>query len=233
MESSRVQRAVLVQSSIYGWDNTFLLDTLRRHPDSFVGVVLVDPSSPGLEADMTRLSEHPQVKGARFHALTPRHSEELSNAWGRIAATAARLDWIIAVQVEPGGLAKLHRWIQTAPETGVVIDHLGLVSVRENRDTVRELLAFSRYPNVSIKVSGLEALSATGYPFADVRVLFDAVLGEFGPHRLMWGSNFPQVAGACSYSEILGVVEEWLSGSSDADRTAVLQGTATRVWRID
>lgn len=233
MDSCRVERAVLVQSSIYGWTNDYLVDTLLRHPDRFVGVVLVDPRSSSLSADMTRLSEHPQVKGVRFHALNPLHWEALASAWRRIAETATERQLVIAVQIEPGALSRLHELVQATPDVRLVIDHMGLVPVRERGNALGDLLGLSRHPNVFIKASGIEALTAAQYPFDDVRRLFDMVLEEFGARRVMWGSNFPQVANTCSYSEILGVATDWLSRYSPDERIAVLGGTAARVWGME
>jgi predicted TIM-barrel fold metal-dependent hydrolase len=38
-----VERAVLIQPSLYGFDHSYLLACLREHPSRFVGVALADP----------------------------------------------------------------------------------------------------------------------------------------------------------------------------------------------
>ena len=43
MELAGVERAVLVQPSVYGYDNAYLFDSMTSHPGRFAGVSLVDP----------------------------------------------------------------------------------------------------------------------------------------------------------------------------------------------
>src|SRR5437773_7022771 len=39
---SGVERIVLVQVSFYGFDNSYMLDTMQRLPETFSGIALVD-----------------------------------------------------------------------------------------------------------------------------------------------------------------------------------------------
>src|SRR5439155_6799300 len=53
MDDAGVGHAVLVQPSVYGWDNGYLCDCLDRWPDRFAGICLIDPDAadPGKELD--------------------------------------------------------------------------------------------------------------------------------------------------------------------------------------
>src|SRR5215472_7246596 len=46
MDDLGVVRTILVQPSAYGSDHSFLFDTVRKHPDRFSPLGLVDPADP-------------------------------------------------------------------------------------------------------------------------------------------------------------------------------------------
>src|ERR1700742_1902352 len=45
LDSLRIQRGVLVQPSVYGTDNRYLLATLRRNPERLRGVAVLHPAA--------------------------------------------------------------------------------------------------------------------------------------------------------------------------------------------
>jgi L-fuconolactonase len=48
----------------------------------------------------------------------------------------------------------------------------------------------------------------------------------------MIGSDWPVCTLAGSYSRVMNLVIEFLSGHSDSDREAILGGTAAKFWRL-
>ena len=44
LNTLRLDRGVLIQISVYGTDNRFLLEVLKRHPERLRGVAVVEPS---------------------------------------------------------------------------------------------------------------------------------------------------------------------------------------------
>lgn len=99
-----------------------------------------------------------------------------------------------------GELNDLAAACREAPETTVVLDHMGNAMPEsfdgEYRSAMRALAAC---PNVAVKVSG--------YPTADaafVRDLLSFARDTFAPERLMYASNWPVVASYGSFEEHLG-----------------------------
>lgn len=101
------------------------------------------------------------------------------------------LDWFI--DLHPAGfmLPELQHWIESIPAQ-VVIDHFGRVDISTDlaQAPVRALLALAEKPNIWIKVSGADRISAEGPPYNDVLPLA-RLLGEVCPQRLLWGSDWP------------------------------------------
>ena len=122
------------------------------------------------------------------------------------------------------------------PEQLFVLDHIAKPFIRDAlvspwREDLRRLAAF---PNVSCKLSGMvtEARWSDWQP-RDIHPYLDTVLEAFGPRRLMIGSDWPVCLLAGDYARTLGVVVDWASRLSPAERHGILGGNAARVYGLD
>ncbi len=62
-----VGRINLIQMSFYGFDNSYMLDTMRAYPGKFSGVGIVDSTSSNPQQTMEDLAKH----GVRGFRITP------------------------------------------------------------------------------------------------------------------------------------------------------------------
>ncbi|MEU9671694.1 amidohydrolase family protein [Streptomyces bobili] len=92
---------------------------------------------------------------------------------------------------------------------------------------MRELAAND---NVSAKLSGL--LTENSGTTDGLRRHVDLALGEFGPDRLLAGSDWPVCLLAADYAGTVGTVRDLLAELSAAERAVVLGGAARRVYRL-
>jgi predicted TIM-barrel fold metal-dependent hydrolase len=226
MDEAGVARTVVVQPSSYGWDNSYLLAMLERHPERLVGVVLVDPSDEPAQA-MRALSSRPGIRGVRFHLLDAGQAAVFAPVASAICRTAADSGMVVDLQARPGNIELVGEVAGAAPETTIVVDHMGLVEEEGDPGRLLRLAAFS---NVHLKISGFEALSKERYPFEDLWSTAHSVVEAFGADRLMWGSNFPHVTDACSYRETAALVDLCYADLPDSERAFIAYGTADRVW---
>ncbi|MGJ5832301.1 amidohydrolase family protein [Streptomyces ossamyceticus] len=67
---------------------------------------------------------------------------------------------------------------------------------------------------------------------ADLQPYAATVLDAFGPHRLMFGSDWPVCRLASDYREVLATAETLVSGLSPAERHDVLAGCAVRTYGL-
>jgi L-fuconolactonase len=120
-------------------------------------------------------------------------------------------------------------------EVTFVLDHLGKPDVRAGRlDPWREHISrLAAYPNVYCKLSGL-ATEADHRAWRDDEVApyLAHALAEFGPDRCMFGGDWPVATLATGYARWVSVVRAALGDRTEADRAAVLAGTAARVYRL-
>ena len=228
MTAAGVQRAVLVQPSTYGWDNSYLLSVLSGHSERFRGVVLVDPADDFAPTILRKLSHQVGVRGVRFHLLEPKQVAVFKAQAGVLLRAASEHGLVVTVQVRPAHLATLRAILSEVSLATVVVDHMGLLKADGGeREDIRSLADLQ---NVYVKLSGAEVVSSGGFPFADCAQLAEVLVRSFGAARIMWGSNFPHALAACSYEDLAGLPRRWLPDLSEVELRQIEFGTATSVW---
>lgn len=155
---------------------------------------------------------------------------------------AAELDIVVSApgSVEEFASPEFEEVIKELPGLNIVIEHLG----GAGRDTnpahaaYRRVLALAQYPNTFMKVPGLGEICARPMPFVqpmpfeEIPPLIEMAIEAFGAHRLMWGSDFPPVAGREGYRNSLRFPMEHVRFSSEEDKEWIFGKTATTLWRF-
>lgn len=192
LDTLGVERAVLVQPSIYGTDNRAMLDALAADPRRLRGVAVVefDVTAPEIEA------LHAQgVRGVRCNIVDLKDGKGLlpMEALKSLASRIAPFGWHMEFLMHVDEFPDLDR--QLAPiQVPMVFGHLGYVTVERGLRTpgFGALLRLMRGGQAWVKVTAPYRLTASKLPYAEVDV-FAARLLEAAPQRLVWGSDWPHV----------------------------------------
>jgi predicted TIM-barrel fold metal-dependent hydrolase len=226
-----VDRAVLVQMSYYGFDNSFMLDVIRENSDTFRGIAVVDWTVRQSRALIRRLAAG-GVRGFRIE-LKKYSSSSLLDHHGldHLFRLAANERMAICPLLEPGALAAVHQFCHRHRETTVVIDHLAGIGdgAPPAEADVSALCSLARLPNVNVKLSGFYAVG-NGPPHHDMLWLIKRVYEAFGPERLMWGSDVPFQMITETYEDSISLIRDHLDFASTADRNRILRGTTERIF---
>ncbi|MEO7145285.1 MAG: amidohydrolase family protein [Bryobacteraceae bacterium] len=227
-----VTRAALVQMSFYGFDNSYLVDSLHAHPGVFSGIAVVDSAAPQPDSVMQTLAG----SGVRGFRITPGNSPQ---GWLDTAGMAAM--WrcggerrlAMCPLINPEALPAVGSMCDRFPETPVVIDHLARIGADGELgdfDT-RLLCSLAKHKNIYIKVSAFYALGRKQAPYTDLAPMIRRVFEAYGPQRLMWGSDCPfQVEDGHTYADSIALIREGLPFLSDEDRAWLLAETAAAVF---
>ncbi len=182
MDAHGIERAVLVQASVYGYDNSAILDTLARWPDRFRAVVM----APDDTETLSRLVQTPGVRGVRLN-LTDFSEHRDSEQVVKTARKVADAGLYIQIQADPRSLCALLDALGDAP---VIIDHLGRPDTSASSTDIDTIATLAARPQTWLKVSGGFRLRMIGdwrRNTARLQRLKDA----FGADRLLWGSDWP------------------------------------------
>jgi predicted TIM-barrel fold metal-dependent hydrolase len=176
-----VAAGVIVQPSVYGFDNTVLLSALDAAPDRLRGIVVLRPETTERELEALH------VRGVRGVRCNTRNLSGLTlTEAANLAARFARLDWILQLQVGPAEFGFLPGLIA---QTGVrlVIDHFGFVDPRDRAAALERLQPLLDTGRVYAKLSAAYRLAGSREEIAALV----AALAASHPDRLLWGTDWP------------------------------------------
>jgi predicted TIM-barrel fold metal-dependent hydrolase len=226
-----LERAVLVQPSVYAQDNTVLLEALERGGTRFRGVAVVgeDAAEPLLD----RLHSA-GVRGVRANIVDVPGREPGALPMSKLRALAARiapLGWHLELLLHADEFPELDRALAGFP-VDVVLGHLGYMQASRGLDDAgfRALLRLLARGRCWVKLTGPYRISGRALPYADV-VPFARALAEARADRLLWGSDWPHVMlrGAMpNDADLLDLVSAWLPDESE--RRGVLVDNPARLY---
>jgi L-fuconolactonase len=234
-----VGRTVLVQTVTVPDETPELLALADGH-DLIAGVVgWTDLTRPDVADELARLSALPggrHLKGIRHQIQAEPDPEWLLRPDVR-RGLAALADAGLAhdLVVRPHQLPACVRAAAAHPDLTFVLDHLGKppVAAGATEPWAGSVRALAALPNTVCKLSGLVTeADLASWTVDDLRPYADVVLDAFGPHRLMFGSDWPVCTLAATYGEVLTTAAELTAALSEAERAEVFAGTATRVYGL-
>jgi predicted TIM-barrel fold metal-dependent hydrolase len=233
MDAAGVGRALLIQPSLYGFDHAYLMDSLRAHPQRFVGLALANPADPAFVGELAEMARVAPLAGVRLAPLIDPSLPWFGAEADPLARTLADLDMAVGLLIAPTHLDAASAWISRWPQIRFVIDHAGRPDLDEDKpDAACERLArLAELPNVWVKLSALNELSREAYPHRDTAIWARRMLAAFGPERLMWGTDFPFVSGKQRYAESLSSLREALDEAAPGAYRQIVAGTAAQVFR--
>jgi predicted TIM-barrel fold metal-dependent hydrolase len=182
-----VARGVLVQPSVYGFDNSCLVDGLREAGPDFRGVAVVDPRCD--DAELRRLHAM-GVRGLRFNAVFGGDS-----ALAGVRALAARvkgLGWHVQLFINVARFRGLSEFVRSI-DAPVIVDHMGHAPAGKGVEHpgFREFVGLLRDQACWVKLSGAyRLLGEPGTRYGDVTP-FARALVEAAPARCVWATDWP------------------------------------------
>lgn len=184
-----IAAAVMVQPSVYGSDNSRMLDALADAPIPMRGIAVVEPDID--DAELDRMHDI-GVRGIRInlvfaagqglqtaHALAPRLRDR---GW--------HIQFLVDVSTIPGLYAEM-------ADLGVplVFDHMGHIAApRALHDPgFADMVRLASEGLAWVKLTGAYRLSRATPDFADVAPLAHRLI-EAAPDRVVWGTDWPHTA---------------------------------------
>jgi 2-pyrone-4,6-dicarboxylate lactonase len=184
-----LERAVLVNASCHGSDNTVIVDAIAQSGGKYRGVANSDDSFT--EKDFVRLHEQ-GFRGVRFNFV--KHLGGMPDM-GEFRRTLERIKpfgWHIDLHFDAGDLVEHDVLLKSLP-VPFIIDHMGRVPTKDGlaQEPFNRLLAIARNNEKCwIKISGSERIVSDGPPFTSA-VPFAQKLIEAAPERILWGTDWP------------------------------------------
>jgi L-fuconolactonase len=243
MDQNGIHRAIVVQRAhIYGYDNSYVVESARRYPDRLSAVICVDAEDAQAPAQIRHWIGERGAVGLRLvapGATSPTVATPgIGTAW--FAGARALRTWEAAAELGASvcihffrwnrveGLAALPRIAAQFPATKIVLDHVSNIAAEQGApdygidDALRTICS---YRNVYQKITtiNLGRLAAQGMPLAPA---VEHIVQACGANRVMWGSDIAQSKGI--YAQMLAWARAALAGVPA--REEVLVSSAADVY---
>ncbi len=236
LERNGVGRTVLVQAHASVEEAEFLLE-LATSTDFVAGVVAwVDLTSPDVGRALDRLSRGGPLVGVRHMVEADPDVAWLSrDAAVRGLREVASRGLAYDLLVKPPHLKYIPQLAERVPDLRMVVDHIAKPPIASGQmePWARDLGAVAGIPGVYCKISGMVTeADHSAWTVDDLRPYVARVVEQFGPARLMWGSDWPVCLLASDYDGVRGAAIEALGPMTDDERSGVMGGNAAEFYRL-
>ncbi|MGW0424302.1 amidohydrolase family protein [Streptomyces sp. NPDC003015] len=237
--AASVARTVLVQTVTVPEETPEFLALAAGH-ELIAGVVgWTDLTRPDVADELARLRELPggtHLKGIRHQVQGEPDPEWLLRPDVRRGLTAvADAGLVYDLVVLPHQLPACVKVAESLPHLTFVLDHLGKPPIASGilEPWATDVRALAALPNTVCKLSGMVTeADLAAWTLDDLRPYAGTVLDSFGPHRLMFGSDWPVCTLAATYGEVVSAGRDLTAGLGPSERAEVFGGTATRTYGL-
>lgn len=228
LDRSGVAVALLSPASIYP-DNGYVLGAAHALPGRVAAVVGIDPRDPAAIATVAGHAASGAYAVRVAMGATPFEGAHALAGLCALADATAEQSLVLQWTIRLPSTGLIERVAVRHPELPQVLDHLGLPVDATDLgalDRIRDLAAIE---HLHIKLSGMYALSAVGYPYEDTWLWAEGVVGAFKPERTLWASDWPLSSESASHTDQVALVARLPFLDAPA-RDRILGGTARALW---
>jgi len=229
-----VERAVLVQPSVYGTDNTAMLDALHTSAKSLRGVAVVAHDvAPG---ELQRLHDA-GVRGVRVNIVDVKDRVAGTLPLAALTELALKIKpfgWHMEFLMHVDEFADLDDLLGDFP-VATVYGHLGYMKPGQDiaAPGFQALMRMMRAGRAWVKLTGPYRISAQALPYADTDAYARALV-DAAPAQVVWGSDWPHVMVKNTMpndGDLVDLLGNWIADA--ATREQVLVRNPARLYDFD
>lgn len=214
MDANDVEKAVLMQGSMYGFQNQYHIDIMRRYPDRFCPSCTVDPFMTNYLDTLSYFLKEQKFRLVKFevssggglmgcHDPFALNSDRMMKIYELIESCGG----VVALDVgdltmpsyQPENLAQIAK---AFPGMKMVICHL-LAPTRGEETRLWSDLERLNQDNIWFDISSVPKIYAPDtYPYPDVNSLLRQAAGLVGAGKLLWGTDAPFAATQDNYGHL-------------------------------
>lgn len=188
-----VERAVLVQPSVYGTDNTAMLDAMKAAGPAFRGVAVVADDIG--EGELRRLHAA-GVRGVRVNIVDVPNRKPGTlpmESLKKLAQKVKPFGWHMEFLAHVDEFPELDTMLDSFP-VDTVYGHLGYMKTDKGiaHPGFQALLRLMQAGKAWVKLTGPYRISLEALPHADTNAYAHALI-KAAPQQVIWGSDWPHV----------------------------------------
>lgn len=236
LEQNNVDGCVAVQADQSEEETDFLLNLAAGH-DFIKGIVgWIDLRNEALEERLAHYSQFSKLKGFR-HIVQgePDPAFIIREDFCRGIHLLSKYNFTYDILVYPVQLPAVAMFVQKFPDHRLVIDHLAkpYIKTGDVDNWAKHMRAIAQHPHVYCKLSGMiTEADWNNWEPAHFAPFLEVCLEAFGPDRLLFGSDWPVCQVAGSYSQVKGIVTDFISHLSPTEQAKIMGGNAIAFYGL-
>ncbi len=236
LDTAGIDGTVLVQAAATVAETRYMLSLAEEH-DFIKGVVgWIDFESANAITTLQQLATSPKLVGIR--PMIQDISDDdwmLNESFCGVFDAMIQHNLVFDALTFPRHLKILKRLLERHPHLSVVIDHASKPNIEagEFEPWATEMADIATLATTHVKLSGLVTEAGSDWTVQQLQPYVSHLIKHFGPHRLLWGSDWPVCLLASEYQRWREASDELLSELDDGMRKSVFGENAARVYRLD
>lgn len=236
IQDSGVSKTVVVQAHQSIEESLWLLKFAEDY-DFIAGVVAwVDLTDPEVGRVLDNFNENPKLVGIR-HLV----HDEMDDAWLMRDSVVRGLREVgnrgltYDLLLRPNHIKYIPHLVEKIPELRMVVDHIAKPDIAsgELEPWATDIAVVADIPGIYCKVSGMVTQADhSNWKIDDLKPYASHVLEQFGPDRIMWGSDWPVSLSAARYDVVLDAALKALGKLSGEDKMKFLGRNAEVFYRL-
>ena len=235
LTKNNISGSVLVQVDQTEQETIWLLEQAENHPFILGVVGWVDLMSDDLKSKLAVLSGYSKLKGFRHIVQSERYEFMLQPEFQTGVGQLEQFGFSYDILIYHHQLTPAIELVRKFPNQLFVLDHIAKPDIKSGslESWATGILELSDSPNVVCKLSGMiTEANHSRWTYDQLTPFLDQVFESFGVERLMFGSDWPVCLLAGSYNEVLEIIEQYISGFSDAEKSKILYENARKFYNL-
>lgn len=246
MDKEGIDKAVILQGTLNGYQNYYTYQVVKRYPDRFIGAFAVDSFADRSMAIVHRYVEDLGFRAIKFeisqggslHGFHRSFRLDIDNRVSQIFHYLAGYPGFVVTvdygasdqtSYQPEAIVNLAR---RYPQLDFVVCHLSFPDADHPDQLVNALDQFAPLTNISVDISAIQDILGEGrddFPYPRSQWAVRLAKKKLGPQRIIWGSDAPWSATFNSYHQLA----TWLEHTdifTPAELADVMANNAARVY---
>lgn len=236
LQQQGIDGCIAVQADQSEQETLFLLDLANKF-DFIKGVVgWVDLRAANIAASLKHFSKFPKLKGFR-HIVQGEAEDDflLRKDFCRGIDLLSEYNFTYDILIYPRHLKYATEFVRRFPQQPFVIDHLAKPFIKDKKidDWRKDIEEIAQADNVYCKLSGMVTEADwKGWKEDDFKLYIDTVVENFGPGRIMFGSDWPVCLIAADYAQVCDILESHTDYLSDVSKERLWGTNAERFYKL-
>ena len=235
LKQNKIDGCIAVQADQSEKETEFLLKCASEN--KFIkGVVgWVDLCSENVESRLSYFSNNPLFKGVRHIVQAEKSNylrkKDVERGSGKLSKFNLTYDLLITTEQIKSAISL----VEKLPNQKFILDHIAKPKISEpiKNDWLSGIIKLSEKKNVWCKLSGL-VTETKGYNFeeSDFHPFIEVIFENFGPERILFGSDWPVCLLASNYKNVLGIINNYFKDYDSEVKKKILGGNAKIFYNL-